>query len=112
MENERIIIETDGDLEAVASVTATVNANGELVVEHDFEDYEDEGNNFTKTATVEKEEALKMAESLAVEVKDLPDELYAEFGEMAGVGVPSDAECVFADILDFILDCGAKYSLK
>jgi hypothetical protein len=31
---------------------------------------------------------------------------------MAGVGVPSDAECVFADILDFILDCGAKYSLK
>ena len=41
MENERIIIETDGDLEAVASVTATVNANGELVVEHDFEDYED-----------------------------------------------------------------------
>ena len=51
---------------------AAINENGELVVEHDFEDYGDDGNNFTKTATVEKEEALKMAESLAVEVKDLP----------------------------------------
>ena len=112
MENERIIIETDGDLEAVASVVTAINENGELVVEHDFEDYGDDGNNFTKTAIVEKEEALKMAESLAVEVKDLPQELYDEFGEIAGVGVPSDAECVFEDILDFILDCGAKYSLK
>lgn len=112
MENERILIETDGDLEAVASVVAVINEKGELIVEHDFEDYEDEGNNFTKTATVDAEEALKMAQSLAVEVNELPGELYDEFGEIAGVGVPSDAECVFADVLDFILDCGAKYNLK
>lgn len=112
MENERLLIETDSDMEIVAVVSAGTNVKGELVVEYEFEDYEDEGNNFKKIATVDKDQALVMAGYLGVEVKDLPGELYDEFGELQGVGVPSDAECVFADVLDFILDCGAKYDLK
>ena len=112
MENERILIETDSDMEIVAIVWAGINERGELVVEHEFEDYEDEGNNFKRTALLDKEETDKMAECLAVEVKEIPDELYDEFGESSGVDVPSDAECIFADVLDFILDCGAKYNLK
>ncbi len=112
MEHERILIETDCDMEIAAVVWAGINERGELVVEHEFEDYEDEGNNFRRTALLDKEETAKMAECLAVEVNDLPEELYDEFGELSGVGVPSDAECIFADVLDFILDCGAKYSLK
>lgn len=112
MEHERLLMETDSDLEIVAMVSAGINERGELVIEYEFEDYEDERRNFKRIAIVDRQEALLMANSLNVQVTDLPDELYEELGEVGGVGVPSDAEGLFADVLDFILDCGAKYNLK
>lgn len=66
----------------------------------------------TRKAIVDQENTLLMANHLHVDVANLINVLCEEFWDHRPSAHACDAEDCFADILDFILDCGAKYKLK
>lgn len=110
--SEKIIVESDGDIEIVATIVAGFDYLNNFVVQYDFEDYRNGGKDYTHSAIVDEEDGMVMARHLKVSYADLPQALYDEFGETAGTSVPSEVEDVYKNVLDFILDCGAKYKLK
>lgn len=110
--SERIIIESNSDLEIVATIVAGFDLLKNFVVQYHFEDYREDGKNYSHSAVINEEDAKTMANHLKVSLVDLPQVLYNEFGDTTGLSVPSDVESAYKDVLDFILDCGAKYKLK
>lgn len=109
--SEKIIVESDGGIEIVATIVAGFDYLNNFVVQYDFEDYREGGKDYTHSAIVNEEDGMVMARHLKVSYADLPQALYDEFGETAGTSVPSEVEDVYKNVLDFILDCGAKYKL-
>ena len=110
--SERIIVESDSDIEIVATIVAGFDYLNNFVVQYDFEDYRKGGKDYTHSAIVDEEDAKVMVTRLKVAYTDLPKALDDEFGDTKDLLVPSEVEAVYKDILDFILDCGAKYRLK
>lgn len=110
--SEKIIVESDSDIEIVATIVAGFDYLNNFVVQYNFEDYREGGKDYTHSAIVDEEDAKVMARHLKVSYADLPQALYNEFGDTTGLSVPSEVESVYKDILNFLLDCGAKYRLK
>ena len=110
--SEKIIIETSGDLEVVWIIVAGFDYLNNFVVQYCCMDYEKGKGGFEISAIVDEEDAKVMANHLKVSLVDLPQTLYDEFGDATEVAVSSEMEGIFKDILDYILDCGAKYKLK
>lgn len=107
--SEKIIIESDGDLEIVATIIAGYDFMNNLVLQYYCEDYETDCKNPNYVAVVDKEDVEIMAKHLDVRAIDLPQVLYNKFGDSTGVSTLSDVEYVFKDMLDFIIGCGAQY---
>lgn len=110
--SEKIIVESDGGIEIVATIVAGFDYLNNLVVQYDLEDYREGEKDYTYSAIVDEDDAKVMAKRLKVAYTDLPKALDDEFGDTTDLLVPSEVEAVYKDILDFILDCGAKYKLK
>lgn len=110
--SEKIIVESNSDIEIVATIVAGFDYLNNFVVQYHFEDYRVGGKDYTHSAIVDEEDAKGMARHLKVSYAGLPQALYDEFGDTTGLSVPSEVESVYKDVLDFILDCGAKYKLK
>ena len=66
----------------------------------------------THRAIVDQEDTLLMAKYLQVTIDELLGVIDEEFADSRPSVDSMDAADCFADILDFILDCGAKYKLK
>lgn len=109
--SEKIIIESDEDLEIVSTIVAGYDFRNNFVVKYTCKDYQ-RGEEKGYTAIVDEQNAKVMARFLKVELTKLPEALYDEFGDCTGISTLSDIEYVFKDILDYILDSGAKYKLK
>ena len=107
--SEKIIIESDGDLEIVATIIAGYDFMNNLVLQYYCEDYETDCKNPNYVTVVDKEDVEVMAKHLDVRVIDLPQVLYNKFGDSTGVSTLSDVEYVFKEILDYIIGCGAQY---
>lgn len=63
-------------------------------------------------AVVDAENMQLMARKLRIEVKDLPTYLYRKFYYGGYIHHSSVVIRGFQKVLDYILDCGAKYRLK
>lgn len=112
MENySKIIAESDGDLPFGSCVSADINFRKELVIEYVTTDYKTEIEQ-KKVAVVDNEDSLRMAEYLGVELEALPQSIFDECGDSSGVCTPSEVQGIFKDVLEYILDCGARYVLK
>ena len=109
--SEKIIIESDGDLEVVFTIVVGYDFMKNLILQYSCEDYEMGCNSSRYVATVDNDEVGIMANYLRVKSVDLPQVLYEKFGDSTGVSTLSDVERVFKEMLDFILGCGAKYKL-
>ena len=107
-----IIIESDEDLEIVSTIDAVYNSKNNFVVEYYCINHEKGRKVIDYTATVDQENTAILAKHLKVNPVDLPQVIYDEFGDSTGISRLSDIEYVFKEILDFILDCGAKYQLS
>ncbi len=107
----KVIAESDGDLPFGDCVSADINYRNELVIEYIVTDYRTEIEHRT-LAVVDREDTVKMAEYLGVKPEEIPISVFEECGDSSGVCTPSQVKGIFKDVLDFILDCGARYVMK
>ena len=111
--SEIIIVDSDNDLEIVGTIVSGFDYLNNLVVKYCFEDYRRGGKDYCYSAVIDEYEAKVMAKYLKVPLSSLPQTLYDEFScSFSEILVPSEVEGIFSDILNFVLDCGAKYKLK
>ena len=112
---EETIALSDDDLEVWATLVSGFDANKNLVVRFDFyRDYDAGHSGYSLIAKVNKEEAFQMSSVLHTSLTRLPSALREEFAEEANSLSlkPSEVECLFKKVLDFILDCGVHYKLE
>ncbi len=109
--SEEIIIESDEDFEIVSTISAGYDYRRNFVVHYYCIHYERHRYEVDYKAIVDEDNAKLMAKRLKIDYNDLPRVLYREFGDCTGTTTLSGIEYVFKEILEFILDCGAKYKL-
>ncbi len=108
---EACLINTDADLPYSASVYAEINDMAELVVEYRYDDDHNARRNFIKRATVDGDDTQTMATHYSTSVGELP-RLLAERCDIAYGGTRSDAERIFQEALQVILDANVRYHLR
>ncbi len=109
--SEACLIHTDADLPVVASVFVLINETDEFVVEYRFEHDKAPKHSFLKKAIVDDEDTRSMAAHFRVEVEDLP----ALFDERCGLAydsTASEAERIFQESLELILEAGVRFRLR
>lgn len=107
----KIIAEADGDLPFGDCVSADINYRKELVIEYITTDYRTEIES-NKLTTVDRDDTAKMAAYLNVPIEQLPQRILDECGDTSDVCTPSEIKGIFKDVLEYILDCGVRYTLK
>lgn len=107
----KINAEADGDLPFGDCVSADINYRKELVIEYITTDYRTEIES-KKLATVDRDDTAKMAAYLNVPIEQLPQRILDECGDTSDVCTPSEIKDIFKDVLEYILDCGVRYTLK
>ena len=107
----KIIAETDGDLPFGDCVSADINYRKELVIEYITTDYRTEIES-KKLAIIDAEDTAKMAACLNVPIEQLPQRILDECGDTSDICTPSEIKGIFKDVLEYILDCGVRYTLK
>ena len=70
--SEKIIVESDSDIEIVATIVAGFDYLHNFVVQYNFEDYREGGKDYTHSAVVDEEDAKVMAKRLKIAYTDLP----------------------------------------
>ena len=105
------LLNSHADLSIQGTTYAIINEFHELVIEYYFTDDDRPSSDITWLATVDRKETSLLAKRLNVKVQDLPKRIYDECG-VPYDSVPSHAEQVFQEALEFILDNGVQYTLK
>lgn len=109
----RLIIESDNDLPAIiSSITVDFKWSNELVVSLEYQNDERPEYGYIREAVVDSEDTGKLARFLHTQPEHLPDEFFNRFKDTSYCAAPSEVEETFGEILNFILDCGARYQLK
>ncbi len=109
---KEVIVESNDDLEIWSSITIWDNSQKELIIQLEFIDYPKHKRDHKIYATIDSDEATTMAQNLHIDVADLPHAIFEKYGDTSNSTVPSKVEAIFEEILNFILDCGARYRLK
>ena len=120
LQNDKLVLEetialSDDDLEVWATLVSGFDTNKNLVVRFDYyRDYDAGDSGYSLIAKVNKEEAYQMSSVLHAPLTRLPSVLREEFAEESNSLslAPSEVECLFKKVLDFILDCGVHYKLE
>ncbi len=102
---------TDADLPIVASVFVSINEMNELVVEYRFEHDQVPKRNFLKKAVVDDVDTRSMAAYYHIRLEELP----ALFDERCGIAYDStamEAERIFQEALELILEAGVRFHLR
>ena len=106
------LIEVDNDAPYSHWVTVELTDKQELILELEYKNFENHAHDYKKQAIVDKENTAIVTNFLQIQLSDLTEYLHEEFYHPIWYNEGDDAEGVFADLLDLILDCGAKYKLK
>lgn len=109
-------IDADSSSDYWFAVTIERTEAQELIIKYQTKYKGDEPNFYEKGSThqaiLDAEETKLLANHLNVELSELTTFFSEEFDDSGTCAHACDGEYLFADILDFILDCGAKYKLK
>ncbi|HJB72143.1 hypothetical protein [Barnesiella sp. ET7] len=108
---KQVIVESHDDLEIWSSITVWEGARQELVIQLEFTDYDDPDRETKTSATLDRDEAATLAKHLHITAEALPQALFDRYGDTSNLAVPSEVEALFQEILNFILDHGARYRL-
>ncbi len=109
--SQKTLFVTDADLPVQVYVFVWISERREFVVEYRFEDDRASFRNFKRMAVVDRQGCMQMARFYNVKVDELPQMVYDECG-VGYESTPSQADIVFQQVLDFILDSGVKYRLR
>lgn len=111
--NQKTLIETDPDLQRVATIDIGFNDNGCLTVIYEVKDYDNTEDSYLKYAVIEKEDAYYLSKRLKVRLTQLPDYFEKEFGDSnPGEASLSEARMLFKDILNYFKYNHTHYQLK
>lgn len=106
------IIGSDDDAPVYASVSAGFAEDKSLVTELDFTDYRNRSRDSRTVAVVSAGDAGRMAGKLGCTILSLPEKIKDRFGtDDYTLYSVSDVKAAFKDILDFLSDCGIRYTL-
>lgn len=108
---KQVITESNDDLEIWSSITVWESPRQELIVQLEFIDYTDRERDRKTFATLDRDETHLLAERLHLSPEALPQALFDRYGDTSNTAVPSEVEALFQEILNFILDHGARYRL-
>lgn len=109
---EKLIAESDDDMEIGTSLTAGFNEEKDFVIELAPWDYAGCSYNNRYLAIVDKDDALLLAAKLRVKLTALPQVIYDKFCVFSNVMLPSEVEAIYKEILDFLLDYNIRYKLE
>ncbi len=108
--SEKNLFSTDADCSVQAEVYASIDIRKRLVIEYSCTYDSAPQRDFDRRATVDSEDTAQMALYYKVEVEQLPQLLYDRCG-VAYAGTPSEADGVFKQALDTILEARVNYKL-
>lgn len=102
----------DDDCSVHGETTVGVNFKNELVVTYHY--FNDECHRYDQktTAVVDEDDTIILAQRLRVEVPELPEKLNEKFGSNAYYCNPDEAEAIFTNVLDYIIEVGLRFKLK
>lgn len=110
---EDVIAISDDDLEIWSTLVVGFDFDKNLIIQFDYDrDYDLEDLGYRLLAKIDKEDAFQISSALHIPLVKLPSFFRKEFGESSNLLVPSEIECIFQKILDFVLDFGAHYKLE
>lgn len=117
--DEHLLMESDDDCQIIANIVIGYDVRGNLVIQlgvyDDGGDYP-EGFRFVSkdetTATIDVDDLEVMAAHLKLSKGEVLSHLLDEFGRSGYIARTSYVKDCFKEILEYILDCGAKYNLK
>lgn len=109
---KEVIVESHDDIEIWSSIIIWESPRKELIIQLEFIDYDNHERDHSIYATIDPDEATTMARSLHIDPDSVPRAIFERFGDTSNTTVPSKVEATFQEILNFILDCGARYRLK
>lgn len=107
---EKCLFTTDVDCCALADIYAMIDVRKRLVIEYRYEYDHKPSYNFEKRAIVDSLDTQQMAEYYKVSIEQLPNLLFDKCGVIYA-STPSEAEGVFKEALDVILDAMVHYKL-
>lgn len=107
---EKSLFTTDADCSTQATIYALIDVRKRLVIEYNCKYDNKPSYDFEKRATVDSYDTQQMAEYYKVSIEQLPNLLFDKCG-VAYDSVPSEAERVFKEALDAILDAMVHYKL-
>lgn len=108
---KQVIVESNDDLEIWSSITVWESPRQELIVQLEFIDYDNRDRDRKTFATLDRDETRLLADQLHLSAEALPQALFDRYGDTSNSAVPSEVEALFQEILNFILDHGARYRL-
>ncbi len=119
MKDLQLVMESDEDAQIYASIYIEEDDNGSLAILLDENDggwdYP-EGISYEPSkctiATMDTDEVYIMASYLNIPKQGVMAHLLKEFGDHSYISSPSYVKASFKEILEYILDCGAKYTLQ
>lgn len=106
------LIEVDNDAPYSYWVSVEVTEKQEMIVELEYQNFENHAHDYRQQAIVDSENTAIISNHLQVQLSDLTEYLHDKYYHSIYYNEGEDAENLFADLLDLILDCGAKYKLK
>ena len=106
------LIEVDNDAPYSYWVSVEVTEKQEMIIELEYKNFENHAHDYKQQAIVDSENTAIISNHLQVQLSSLTEYLHEEYYHSISYNEGEDAEGLFADLLDFILDCGAKYKLK
>ena len=107
---EKNLFSTDADCSAQAEIYASIDVRKRLIIEYSCTYDNAPQRDFDKRAIVDSDDTAQMALYYKVEVEQLPQLLYDRCG-VAYAGTPSEADGVFKQALDTILEARVNYKL-
>lgn len=108
--SEKNLFSTDADCSAQAEIYASIDIRKRLIIEYSCTYDNAPQRDFDRRATVDREDTAQMALYYKVEVEQLPQLLYDRCG-VAYAGTSSEADGVFKQALDTILEARVNYKL-
>lgn len=108
---EELLVESDEDLEIGASLSVGLDDRNRMVVQLEYVYYDDHRRDNTLYALLDQEETTTLADRLHVSTAELPATLRKHFDDHPVLPPPSYVKGQFKEVLDFLIDCGARYRL-
>ena len=102
----------DDDSTTHGETTIGINFKNELVVMYHYFDDECHQYDTKNIAIVDEEGTMTLAQRLGIQLSELPAKLNEKFGSNAYYCNPDEAEAIFTNVLDYIIEVGLRFKLK